>query len=187
MIRFGKYPADYGPWIGDDIAVGNLTQNMDIRGDHCGFGFWLEATTGLPTKPAGTGSERIGGLGELSYEGMLDYLRHIRVFLYTGTQPASYTLGLMEAMLSGTPVVSIGPEGMWMPELFEANEIAVLSSDEPDIVAMHLRRMLNEPAFAANVSAFGHQRAIDLFDVATVGPQWAEFLASVPARQTVAA
>jgi hypothetical protein len=56
---------------------------------------------------------------------MRDYLRRIRAYLYTGTQPASYTLGLIEAMMTGVPVVSIGPDHMtWQRDLFEGHELA---------------------------------------------------------------
>ncbi len=176
MIRFGKYPADYGPWTGDEIAVGNVTQNMDLRGEHCGYPFWLAATEGLPVKPAGTGSERIGGTGELSYPDMLDYLRRIRVMLYTGTQPASYTLGLMEAMLTGVPVVSMSPSTLWIPGLFEGPEIVNGQGHSPESANGQLRWLLNDPESATERSAAIRQRAVDLFDVATVGPQWQALL-----------
>jgi hypothetical protein len=92
---------------------------------HCGLGFWLAATEGLPAKPAGPGSEQLrGGIGALSYDGMREYLRHLRVYLYTGTTPASYTLGLIEAMLSGVPVVSLSGKAWAGPdELFEGDAI----------------------------------------------------------------
>lgn len=181
MIRFGKYPADYGPWIGDEAVVGNVTQKMAERGDHCGYGYWLAATEGLPVKPAGTGSEVIGGTGELSYPAMLDYLRHIRCYLYTGTQPASYTLGLMEAMLTGVPVVSIGSGAMWTPGLFEGHEIAQATpfaedANYPAYVQTILRHWLEDEQVAADWGAVCRKRAIELFDVETVGQQWMAFL-----------
>ena len=179
MIRFGKYPADYGPWIGDEIVVGNVTQNLDLRGEHCGYPFWLAATQGLPTKPAGTGSERLGGTGELSYPAMLDYLRHLRTYLYMGTQPASYTLGLMEAMLTGTPVVSIGPAGMWTPDLFEGHEITSWGDVEGAHQMLNHWLKMTDPKWddaLAYASAWTRKRAIELFDVATVGQQWMSFL-----------
>jgi hypothetical protein len=86
---------------------------------------------GLPVKPAGLQSEVLpGGLGALTYPEMVEYLRHIRAYLYTGTQPASYTLALIEAMMTGVPVVSIGPGYMWVPDLFEGHELA-RSGDPP--------------------------------------------------------
>lgn len=196
LIRFGKYPDDYGPHVGDEHHVGNITQDMVARGDSCGLGFWREATRGLPAMPAGKGSEDLpGGLGHLTYEQMLDYLRHLRAYLYTGTRPASYTLGLIEAMLSGVPVVSIGPHAWGDPwdgaRLFEAGVDVTLNErmagDEmrsivaPDMVCETpekarrvLLRLLEYPL--GSIPAMQRERAIDLFGVERVGRQWQEFL-----------
>ena len=187
LIRFGKYPDDYGPWRGDNLAIGNVTQDMARRGNACGLGFWLEATHGLPTMPAGPGSEALGGLGQLDYYEMLDYLAGLRVYLYTGTTPASYTLGLMEAMLSGTPVVSISASAFGDPELFEGDEIVGWSGDVADgyprstrQVAENTHEMLADTLRfeekARNHSREMRTRALELFDVAVVGPQWKAFL-----------
>jgi hypothetical protein len=112
LIRFGKYPEDWGGWTGHWPVVGNVSQHAPEphgRDDALNWRFWEEATQGLPRTFAGPHSEKIGGLGALPYDEMRDYLRRIRAYLYTGTQPASYTLGLIEAMMTGVPVVSIGP------------------------------------------------------------------------------
>jgi hypothetical protein len=184
LIRFGKYPEDWYGWHGTEAVVGNVTQHMAQRGDACGYPFWQAASEGLPVLPAGPGSEVIGGTGALSYDGMRDYLRRIRCYLYTGTQPASYTLGLMEAMLTGVPVVSIGPEGMWLPELFEGHELTLSSPLRP---AARLRAYLDDHWLALRDSAILRERALDLFDIAKVGSQWAEFLgAPVPAEMASA-
>jgi hypothetical protein len=182
LIRFGKYPQDYGPWDGTDEHIGNLTQDLVERRDACGYGFWQAATHGLPTLPAGKGSEVIGGLGTLSYEGMLDYLRAIRVYLYTGTRPASYTLGLIEAMLSGVPVVTIGPRtwgAEWGgEELFEGHEIvnSYTYGDELGYAQQKLRALLSEPELALTTSRYQRSRAEHLFGIDKVGAQWREFL-----------
>jgi hypothetical protein len=190
LIRFGKYPADYGPWIGDLPVVGNVTQDLVARGDACGLSFWRGTTIGLPTRPAGKGSEELGGLGSIGYEAMLDYLRHIRAYLYMGTRPASYTLGLIEAMLSGVPVVSIGPE-MWGRDwdgapLFEGHEIAYppnvtlfggdFDPDDRRWIRVLLESLLRDERLACEMGDSQRLRARSLFDVATVGPQWQEFL-----------
>lgn len=175
-IRFGKYPADYGPWIGDGVWVGNVTQDMVGRGDATGLGFWLTVTEGLPVKPAGPRSDLLrGGVGALSYDEMREYLRRCRAYLYTGTYAASYTLGLIEAMLSGTPVISIGPRAFGS-DLFEGHLIAQNSSDRPDVVASDLRSLLNDAAYAQMLGDEGRERAIELFGMDTVGPQWLAFL-----------
>jgi hypothetical protein len=175
LIRFCKYPADFGPWIGDDIVVGNITQNLDERGDHCGLDFWQKATADLPVKLAGLGSERMDGVGQLSYSGMLDYLAHLRTYLYLGTQPASYTLGLMEAMLAGIPVVSIGPGNMWMPALFEGHEIT-RGYDDPIAAAFDLRYYLADLGSARIDGQRCRNIAVELFSPETIGPQWLDYL-----------
>lgn len=183
MIRFCKYPSDFGPWIGDNPVVGNVTQNLDVRGDHCGLDFWQQATEGLPVRLAGLGSERMGGLGLLSYQGMLDYLAHLRVYLYMGTQPASYTLGLMEAMLAGCPVVSIGPGDMWMPALFEGHELVDHGWDNPANAKADVEDHLSDLDYATRRSIAIRRRANTLFSPDVIGPQWLTYLGS-PSRMT---
>jgi hypothetical protein len=198
LIRFGKYPDDYGPWEGDDPVIGNVSQwrgGSDPlgRGDALGLGFWLEATRDLPTRPAGPGSEALrGGLGELTYPAMLEYLRHISVYLYTGTAPASYTLGLIEAMMTGVPVVSIGPLAWPGPSgLFEAHKFVGTwhFSDAPwslrEALTAHLAG--GSPAhWAEDESRRIRKRAIQLFGIETVTAQWLDFLGA-PVREAVPA
>lgn len=194
LIRFGKYPADYGPWTGDWFAfitaggpsfssdrgepfVANVTQHMAQRGSACGYDTWRDLTAGLVAVPAGAGSEDIGGTGLLSYEDMLAYLRGARAYLYTGTHPASYTLGLMEAMLSGIPTVTVA----WnvvddiLYQLYEAPAI-LPRAPVRDAVPGYLATMLADHDIAARHGQECRDRAIELFDVATVGPQWKAFL-----------
>jgi hypothetical protein len=179
LIRFGKYPGDYaGGYLGDIPSVGNLTQDLVARGDSTGYGFWLEATAGLQTFPAGKGSEAIGGAGILTYSAMLNYLRSMRAYLYTGTRPASYTLGLIEAMLSGVQVVSIDA-GSWGAgwggsELFEAHEIA--SGYPADWARAVLSDYLGDHDKAREAGEWGRKRAIDLFGIDQISARWQDFL-----------
>ena len=178
MIRFGKDLDDWHGWTGEGEWVGNVTQDMAGRGEWCGLGFWNEATAGLSARPAGPNSEALpGGIGTLTYDGMRQYLRECRVYLYTGTVPASYTLGLIEAMLTGTPVVAMGAS-RWLapPELWEAGEIAVEFANGPDRANALLDLMLADHDHAYGIGVLGRKRARELFDVAKVGAQWVAFL-----------
>lgn len=192
LIRFGKvlddYPTWTGPMSGAEPFVANVTQDMAGRGEHCGLTFWTRATAGLTAAPAGPRSELLpGGLGALPYPTMLEYLSQAGVYLYTGTVPASYTLGLMEAMLVGVPVVSIGPNA-WdgPPSLFEGHELAYPAvADTPELARDLLRGLMHNRPLAENLSAQQRARAAELFDVATVGAQWQQLLGGrleVPAR-----
>jgi len=178
MIRFGKDPDEWTGWTGEGRWVGNLTQHMKQRGDACGYPFWAAATRGLPVRPAGPGSEEIGGVGPLDYEAMKQYLRDCRVYLYTGTRPASYTLGLIEAMMTGTPVVSMGPGAFQPSALYEwMGTEAGSHLDDPakarETLAWYLERPDEDVARASRLT---RQRAIELFGLDGVMAQWAEFL-----------
>ena len=180
LIRFYKDPADFLPWKGDVRAVINITQHLKARDPYTNWGFWDAATKGLPAIPLGPGSEEIGGQGELSYQGMLEWLSRARVYLYTGTQPASYTLGLIEAMMTGVPVVSIPWHSMnvfpYGPDLFEGPEITGLSGHDVEAVHSWLRIMLTDHDVAQTESERQRALAIELFGRETIGAQWKAFL-----------
>jgi glycosyltransferase involved in cell wall biosynthesis len=188
LIRFGKYPADYGPWTGEWEGVINITQHMAQRGDACGYRQWQDLTRGLARPigalpedgppppfalPLGPGSDAIGGTGELTYAEMRGWLNRARAYLYTGTHPASYTLGFMEAMLSGIPVVA-PPWDTGNPildGLYEARDL-IPRKPAPETIPHYLRALFADHAMARHHGEEGRQAALALFDVAVVGPQW---------------
>ncbi len=180
LIRFYKDPDEWSGWTGDDAVVTNVSQDLAGRDPFTNWRFWEVTTRGLARLPAGPKSERISGLGTLSMPEMHDLLRKARCYLYTGTQPASYTLGLIEAMMTGTPVVSIGPGWMRMfpysGALFEGHLIAPLWSDRPDAARGYLVRLLTDHDYARKVSAESRASAIELFGMDTIGRAWSAFL-----------
>jgi hypothetical protein len=199
LIRFYKDPDEYCGWTGEDPIVINITQHLRQRDPYTNWRFWEAATQGLPRMALGPGSEIIGGPGELSYEDMHTALRRARAYLYTGTQPASYTLGLIEAMMTGTPVISIGPEYHnifpYGPQLFEAHEIleSLWERDgpdpfgglsfgpgsyvaNPDGARQYLRAFLEDIPMATVASAWTRQRAIELFGKDKIAAEWKAFL-----------
>lgn len=189
LIRFYKDPAEWSGWTGEEPVVINVTQHLRARDPYTNWWFWEAATEGLLRMPLGPGSEDIGGPGALTYDEMKAWLRRGKVYLYTGTQPASYTLGLMEAMMTGIPVVSIAPQFMdvfpYGPELFEGHEIAgncgttmdghVRSNEQ---VVANTRQIVSD--FLAKDLAWESNRtrtrAIELFGRETIGAQWKAFL-----------
>lgn len=183
LIRFWMDPEEYSGWTGHVPEVINFTQHLRQRDPYTNWRFWEAATEGLPRIPMGPGSEVIGGTGERSYDDMKAALRDYRVYLYTGTQPASYTLGLLEAMMTGIPIVSIGPQ--WMRVfpyghlLFEGHELA----DHYDGVGFDgawtrdfLQGVLRSEELARGVSRHQRKRAIELFGKDKIAAQWKAFL-----------
>jgi glycosyltransferase involved in cell wall biosynthesis len=196
LIRFGKDPADWHGWTGywtvyrNDLGpvigatgkgepfVGNVTQNMAERGEACGLDRWKAATAGLAAVPAGPGSEALAGVGSLVYDQMRDYLRGIRAYLYVGTVPASFTLGLIEAMLTGVPVVSVRWQTSldWLFRLWEADTILPRGGADVHVAATNLGLLLKHHDMAKRWGDENRERAIELFSAETIGRQWLDFL-----------
>lgn len=176
IIRFGKYLSDFPEWTGEERQVVNVTQHLYQRHPFTNWEFWEVATADLPRLACGPGSEVIGGAGELRTDEMYQMLARSRAYLYTGTQPASYTLGLMEAMLVGIPTVSIGPSWMMLPELFEGHELTGFAFEDPEAAASLLRVWINDEEAAKAVSVYQQSVAIREFSIDVVGPQWRAFL-----------
>ena len=181
LIRFGKYPGDYPTWTGtqgDGLPyVANVTQDMAGRGEHCGLTFWIRATSGLTAMPAGPKSMALpGGVGALPEPTMLAYLAHAGAYLYTGTVPASYTLGLIEALMVGVPVVSIGAQAWQGPDrLFEGADLSPAAFNDPADARWALHGLLQDPAAAAALAA-DQRHVASLFDVGPIGQQWRDLL-----------
>lgn len=178
LIRFGKEPGEWYGWSGDDPFVANVTQDMRARGEWCGLSWYLAATEGVDARPGGYASESLpGGLGKLGYDEMRAYLRRARAYVYTGTHPASYTLGLIEALMTGIPVVSIGAQAWMGPhDLFEGHALARWSYENPYEARETLRDMLADPEAYAADSMAQRRAAIEAFGMDAVKAQWREFL-----------
>lgn len=181
LIRFYKNPLEWDAWTGEDEVVTNATQGLLQRHPWTNAEFWWQATMNLPTRPVGPGSEELpGGTGELTWEDMRAALRSSRAYLYTGTQPASYTLGLLEALMVGIPVISIGPQHMrifpYGHGLFEGHELASAWTDDPGEAETLLRSFLGDREMARHVGAAQRQRTIETFGIDRVSKDWAAFL-----------
>lgn len=182
LIRFWGVQSDR-EWTGEDATVINIAQHLRQRDPFTNWKYWDSVTRDLPRRAMGPGSEVIGGTGAVTPDEMQDALHTARAFVFCGSQPASYTLALIEAMHAGIPVVSIGPSWMRVPYeghdasgLFEGHEIAPLAYDDPNAAHHALRRLLADREYAAEVSVLSRAIARDLFDREKVGAQWKAFL-----------
>ena len=177
LIRFYVDPEEWGGWTGERLEVTNVTQRMFQRGSACSPDFWNAAVAGLRAIPLGEGTET----GILPLAEMQQRLRSARAYLYCGTRPASYTLGAIEALMTGIPIVSIGPhtwgKGIdWLPYVFEAHEFAYASSNSPEAAHLALASLLNDETEAREASAAQRQKAVRLFGKATVMADWQAYL-----------
>jgi glycosyltransferase involved in cell wall biosynthesis len=187
MIRFYKDPKIYCDWNGKKKNVITFCQNMEQRGTSCGYQVFDRVTAPFPRKLFGPGNEQPGlGVGKVSFERQLRELRDNRVFFYTGTHPASYTLGFMEALMTGTPIVAVGP--LWgnanhlrNHNLYEVHHliedgVSGFISDDFDVLQEKIKLLFKNRAVAEEVSENGRKLALRHFNKEPIKAAWKAYL-----------
>jgi len=184
-IRFYKDPSDYGPWTGQRKRVITFAQSMRARGDSCNFDAFNRATMGCDRHLFGKGNEGSVDFatGMVPFSQLQQEMRDNRVYFYTGTKPASYTLNFIEAFMTGIPIVAIGPNLGDMPgyTLYEvgnfiSNGYNGFVSNDIQMLGMYVKTMLGNFETAAEMGARGRQMAISLFGKDKIYPQWKQYL-----------
>lgn len=189
VIRFYKDPDEFKDWNGSQRHVVNFTQSLSQRSKFTGWDIMQQVFRGLPAKVFGPGNEDLGLLsgGLLSYDEQKQALRDARVYFYHGTYPASYTLSFIEAMMTGTPIVAVGPlrgnsldmfpeqSTYEVPEII-SNGVNGFCYDDPNQLADSIKLLLNSESKAAAISAFGRSKSINLFGKAKIKAEWKAYL-----------
>jgi len=132
MIRFYKDEDEYKDWNGEVEKVITVAQSMKKRDPATHFYLFEKATRGLPRTLYGTGNEDVGELwgGKLTYEQLKQAYRDNRVFFYTGTHPAQYTMAFQEAFMCFTGETRVAtPEVLQVYEREYSGPLIRLESD----------------------------------------------------------
>ena len=188
LIRFYKDPEQYKDWTGKKKRVINFSQNMKSRDKACNFSFFEEVTRPFKRHLFGPGNNNVGDWGsdKVPYEQLKQELRDNRVYFYTGTHPASYTLNFMEAWMTGIPIVAIGPQHgnasyfkghdlYEIPKLIQ-NGVNGYCGDNVDDLRACIKNLMDNDSAAAEISKNGREAAIKYFGKETIKQQWKEFL-----------
>lgn len=187
LIRFYKDPDEYNGWQGDKLQVITIAQSFKKRGEHLGFSVFDRATANFKRKVFGTENadleEMNGGL--VDHQHLKNELRENRVFFYYGTQPAPYTLSLIEAMMTGIPVVAVGPKlrntGIYkwpqyeVPEII-SNGVNGFWSDNYDELSSYIDLLMKDKERAQAIGQAGRDTAIKLFGKKQRMVEWIDFL-----------
>jgi hypothetical protein len=191
LIRFYKDPDDYGPWRGDNNRIITFAQSMKSRGPACNFDFFEQVTRPFPRHLFGPGN---GGLpwssDKVPFEQLQEELKANRVYFYTGTHPASYTLNFMEAWMTGIPVVALGPQHgnasyFQGHDLYEVHELidnhsTGFVSDDAAELQSYIQLLMSNEALARIIGDQGRQAAIRHFSKAVIWPAWQDYLKKGP-------
>ena len=189
LIRFYKDPEEFKDWNGNTKRVITVGQSMRDRRGPCNYDAFVKATDPFERRLYGPGNENTGLIGGLlSYEDLKKEYRDNRVFLFTSTQPACYTLSFIEAWISGIPIVALGPKfcNRDYPEqqTYEVHELITNGvdgfwSNEIGELQEYIRMLLENDDLARRVSEAGRKKAIEIFGKQLIKEQWRLFLESI--------
>lgn len=187
MIRFYKDPVEFNHWVGGGNEVITFAQDMKHRGEYTNPDVWLKVVEGFNAKVYGPKNDEMGEYngGFMAYDQMKQKMRDARVYFYTGTQPASYTLNFIEALMTGVPIVALGPkyanslqlagDTYEIPDIIQ-NGVNGFWSDDIDELRGYIKSLVNKKSLANHISAGGRETAIKLFGKESVKMYWSKFL-----------
>ena len=187
MIRFYKDPEEYKDWNGNTKEVITFAQSMKQRGEACGFNYFEEISRPFPRKLFGSESKEVGdwGMGKVPFDQLKQEMKNNRVYFYTGTHPASYTLNFMEAWMTGIPIVALGPQlgnPPWLQyKLYEVSELLEqgetgFSSDNKYELQSYIKELFNNDSLANKISSQARTKALEIFGKETIKEQWKGYL-----------
>jgi glycosyltransferase involved in cell wall biosynthesis len=185
VIRFYKDKDEFSCWDGSVPAVMTVAQGMKTRGGDgtwCNYETFMRATEGFARVIFGPNNEDSGiGGGMLMYEDLKAAYRHHRVYFYTGTYPASYTLNFVEALMTGIPIVAIGEKlanlNIFGGQTYEVHKIIEhgvngFCSNYIDELQRNIKYLMDNPDKAKEIGDRGRETAIKLFGKETVKKDW---------------
>lgn len=187
LIRFYKDPDVFRDWNGGLKQVTTVSQSMQERDGACNFSFFEYITRPFKRALYGSGSENLmWGKGRVPYEDIMAAMRNNRVYFYTGTHPASYTLNFIEAWMTGSCIVAIGKErgnSSHLPhhELYEVddlitNEVDGFVSDDPVKLRGYIAQLLADDKLAHNMSQNARASAMRHFGKDMIYAAWDKYL-----------
>ena len=188
MIRFYKDPEEFKGWTGEEEIVVNFSQSLKGRRDFLHYDEVMGSMAGFNAKIYGSGNNDLGSFngGEVPYKMMLDVMRKSRVLVYAGTWPACYTLSIIEAMMTGMPVVAISKK---LAHLRQHQQLDFYEVDEfikdgvngfvcDDVQQMRdkIDLLLNDYELAKKISVEARKTAIKLFGKEKIAKKWRTLL-----------
>lgn len=186
MIRFNCSPDLFKDWNGNTKQIMSISQDMIKRDVACNYTFFREVTKPFSTVLYGSGSEACEiGKGRVPFSDLVQALKDNAIYFYTGTHPASYTLNFMEALMTGIPIVAIGPghgDASYFSghRLYEVADILKkydcgFASDDVGALQLEIKRLLEDRAYAESRSKHGRETAIKLFGTENIKTAWQGF------------
>jgi len=190
VIRPFVNEKDYFGWEGTDNYVLTFNNFFARRSFISNTPQYLQVVSDIPHKTyGGTSDGHPEVIGHLSWEDQRLAYRKAKAYFALGSKPASLTYNMLEAMLTGTPTVTWGPDlgnwrgskwdGTYEPSDLITNGVHAFFSDNLGELNSILKELLNNRQLAEYISKNGRELVLKEFSKDKVRSDWKEFLESL--------
>ena len=202
VIYFCKDPTDFPDWVGGTNAVtfhSHYKERDAISAPR--LADYRVLAQGSDVSLYGVNIPD-GGLvkGPIHFSEQMAVMASAGCYLYVWTQPPSYTLSLVEAMMAGLPIIAPSaafvsacePSPMfgWQPSRYEVDALlgdgCGLVYDSIEEGRSQVRHLLANQAMAKTISERSRRRAVSLFGIDAIILQWNGLLSSLSGCERVA-
>ena len=171
-IPLGLDPATYGGWTGEDGTILSIIHSYRERGWH--HHLYQEAMQGLPTLHV----DHLDPEQEVfEYADIQRALRRSKLYLHDGEQ--EYTITLVEAMMTGMPLVSFRIPGIDRYVVHGENGFVGETAAE---IREYCQLLLSDDDLAARMGAVSREMAIRDFHEERWRAQWVETIGAYVGR-----
>lgn len=167
IVVSGLNPSWYGGYTGEIGRVLRVGNQMQARSEMQGWEWANEATEGLVEKVVGENpgvSEAAG-----SWEELKSHYRENRVYLNSLSDELEdgYNLGMIEAMLTGMPVVTRCNSSSPI-----THGVDGFVAESPSDARLYLKQLLSDRPLAQRMGAHAQKTAMDTFGIERFTREW---------------
>lgn len=165
-----------------DIARGLVVVNhLARRGRRLGGDLFARARQAVPLDLVGMGADDLDGLGEIAHAQLPEFMSRYRFFFH----PIRYTslgLAVIEAMMSGVPIVGMATTEM--ATVIENSKSGYIDTNLDTLIG-HMQALLQQPQLARELGEQARQRACERFNIQRFVRDWEAVLAEVAGRGAI--
>lgn len=145
-----------------------IANHLDRRGRRMGRDLFLQARTALPLDLVGIASEELDGLGGVPHAQLPALAARYR-FLFSPIRHASLDLGVIEAMMTGMPVVALATGEM--ATVIDDGANGFIDTRVERLVDC-MRDLLRSPSLARDLGQAARRRAQERFSIERFCADW---------------
>ena len=179
VIEHGVKFLNQVDYIGDKERGIVVINNLQKRGRRLGFDLFENIRKKIPIDIIGMGSKEIGGLGEIPYSQLPQFLSHYR-FFFSPIRYTSLGLSVVEAMMVGLPI--IGYATTELPTVI-TNHVSGFIDTNTIQVVKQMKLLMSHRAVAERMGQQAKEYAQKRFSIERFAREWEKVFQIVTDRK----